>query len=107
MQSNNFNQQRVSTCDSADEQWQQILALKTAQDEIVILHEQISSLQQLLFEQLQQQQAIEQELQCANQELELINVENQQLFEEKRVVFCLLCISHIFLTKRKVARKIT
>lgn len=83
MQLINFDQQHILTSEPANEQWKQTLAFEAAQDEIVLLREQINSLQQYLFEQLEQQQAIEQELYKTNQELEQMNAENQLLVEEK------------------------
>lgn len=85
MQLINSGQQRILNNDSANERWKQTFALEKAQDEIALLREQISSLQQYLSEQLQQQQVIEQELHETNQELELMNVELQQLVEAKRL----------------------
>lgn len=58
-------------------------ALEKAQDEIELLREQVSSLQQYLSEQLWQQQAVEQELQETNQELRLMNAEIQHLVKAK------------------------
>lgn len=62
MQLIHLDQQRILTSKLTSEQCQQTLALEKAQDEIVLLREQINSLQQYLSEQLQQQQVIEQEL---------------------------------------------
>lgn len=83
MQLINFDQQQILTSEPANEQWKQTLDFEVAQDEIILLREQIDSLQQYLFEQLGQQQAIEQELYKTNQELERMNTENQLLVEEK------------------------
>jgi predicted membrane chloride channel (bestrophin family) len=85
MQLINSDQQYVSTSDSLNEQQKQTLALEKAQDEIELLREQVSFLQEYLSEQLRQQQAIEQELHHVNQELELMNAENQHLVEAKRL----------------------
>ena len=85
MQLINYNQQYVSTSDSVNEQQKQTLALEKAQDEIELLREQVSFLQEYLSEQLRQQQALEQELHRANQELKLINAKNQQLIEAERL----------------------
>lgn len=85
MQLINSDQQCISTSDPVNGQWKQTLALEKAQDEMELLREQINSLQEYLSEQLRQQQAVEQELHHVNQELELMNAENQQLIEAKRL----------------------
>lgn len=85
MQLINSDQQYASTSDLVNEQQKQTLALEKAQDEIELLREQVSFLQEYLSEQLRQQQAVEQELHHANQELELMNAENQHLVEAKRL----------------------
>lgn len=87
MQFNNFNQQHSLSSEPANEQWKQTLALEKAQDEIVVLREQINSLQCYLSEQLQQQHVIEQDLHYANQELELMNAEIQLMVEAKWLFF--------------------
>lgn len=76
MQLINSDQQCISTSDPVNKQWKQTLALEKAQDEIELLREQVSFLQEFLSEQLRQQQAVE-------QELELMNAENQHLVEAK------------------------
>lgn len=85
MQLINSDQQCISTSDPVNEQWKQTLALEKAQDEIELLREQVSFLQEYLSEQLRQQQAVEQKLHDTNQELELMNAENQHLVEAKRL----------------------
>lgn len=85
MQLISFDQERIPTSSPANEQWKQTLALEKAQDEIVLLREQIDSLQQYLSEQLRQQQEVEQELRETNQELELINAEILQLVKAKQL----------------------
>lgn len=85
MQLINSGQQCILNNDPANEQLKQTFALEKAQDEIALLREQISSLQQYLSEQLQRQQVVEQELRETNQELELMNTEIQQLVEAKRL----------------------
>ncbi|MBD2261225.1 hypothetical protein [Pseudanabaena sp. FACHB-2040] len=87
MQLIHSDQQCVLTSKSSSEQCQQTLALEKAQDETVLLREQINSLQQYLSEQLQQQQVIEQELDKTNQELELMNTEIQLMAEAKWLFF--------------------
>jgi type IV secretory pathway VirB4 component len=87
MQLINSDQQYVSTSNLVNEQWQQILALEKAQDEIELLREQVNFLQEYLSEQLQQQQAVEQKLHHVNQGLALMNAENQQLVEANRLFF--------------------
>lgn len=54
------------TSDSVNEHQKQTLALEKAQDEIELLREQVNFLQEYLSEQLQQQQAVEQELHHVN-----------------------------------------
>lgn len=83
MQLTHLDQQQTLTNEPANEQWQQTLAFEKAQDEIVLLREQISTLQQYLSEQLQQQQVIEQELDETKQELERMNTEIQLMVEAK------------------------
>lgn len=85
MQLINFDPQRTLTNEPANEQWQQ--TFEEAQDEIILLREQISSLQQYLSEQLQQQQVIEQELDEIKQDMELMNAEIQLMVEAKRLFF--------------------
>lgn len=85
MQLISFDQERIPTSSPANEQWKRTLALEKAQDEIVLLREQIDSLQQYLSEQLRQQQEVEQELRETNQELELINAEILQLVKAKQL----------------------
>lgn len=85
MQLINSDQHYASTSDLVNEQQKQTLALEKAQDEIELLREQVSFLQEYLSEQLRQQQTVEQELHRANQELELMNAENQHLVEAKRL----------------------
>lgn len=87
MQLTHLDQQQTLTNEPAYEQWQQTLAFEKAQDEIVLLREQISTLQQYLSEQLQQQQVIEQELDETKQELELMNTEIQLMVEAKWLFF--------------------
>ncbi|HEY9603036.1 MAG TPA: hypothetical protein V6C85_15585 [Allocoleopsis sp.] len=83
MQLINSDQQYAFTSDLVNEQQKQTLALEKAQDEIELLREQVSFLQEYLSEQLRQQQAIEQKLHDTNQELDLMNAENQYLVEAK------------------------
>lgn len=83
MQSINSNQQYISTSRTVSQQWNQSPALEEAQDKIELLCEQISSLQQYLSEQFQQQQMVEQELRRANEEIELMNKEIQRFFKAK------------------------
>lgn len=85
MQLTNSDQQYASTSNLINEQRNQTLDLEEAQNEIELLREQVSFFQEYLSEQLRQQQAIEQELHHANQELELMNAENQQLIEANRL----------------------
>lgn len=87
MQLINSDQECISTSNLINEQRKQTLALEKAQDEIELLREQVNFLQEYLSEQLRQQQAVEQELHHANQELELINAENQHLVLTKRLFF--------------------
>lgn len=83
MQFINSDQHYASTSDLVNEQQKQTLALEKAQDEIELLREQVSFLQEYLSEQLRQQQAVEQKLHDTNQELDLMNAENQYLVEAK------------------------
>ncbi|MBD2154509.1 hypothetical protein [Leptolyngbya sp. FACHB-16] len=87
MQLINFDQQHNPASELANEQRQPTLALEEAQDEIILLREQISSLQQYLSEQLQQQQVIEQELDETKQELKLMNAEIQLMVEAEWLFF--------------------
>ncbi|MBD1867226.1 hypothetical protein H6F95_07910 [Cyanobacteria bacterium FACHB-471] len=87
MQLINFDQQHSPASKPANKQWQPTLALEEAQDEIIFLREQISSLQQYLSEHLQQQQVIEQELDETKQDLELMNAEIQLMVEAKWLFF--------------------
>lgn len=87
MQLINSDQQCISTSNPVNEKRKQTLALEKAQDEIELLREQVSFLQDYLSEQLRQQQAVEQELHHANQVLKLMNAENQQLVEAKWLFF--------------------
>ena len=76
-----LNQTYISTYKRVDKQQNQ--TLEEAEDEIQLLREQIRSLLQQLFEQSLRQQEVETELKGAKQEVELMNAENQQLFEAK------------------------
>lgn len=83
MQLLNSDQSGTSTQNRFSEPWDQVLAFEMAQDEIELLREQIVSLQQYLYEQAWELQAVEKELHEANQELERMNAENHQLVEAK------------------------
>lgn len=82
---NQSEQPCIPVNSSVPEQWVRPLALEIAQDEIELLREQISSLQQELSEQLWHRQAAEQELHRANQELKLMETEIQQVAQVKRL----------------------
>lgn len=83
MQLFDFDPQSASASDRASEQWNQTRTIENAQAEIVLLCEQISSLQQDLCGQLWQQRSIEQELRETNPALARVSVDVQQLIEEK------------------------
>lgn len=83
MQLLNSDQSGTSTHNRFREPWDQALALEMAQDEIELLREQIASLQQYLYGQAWELQAVEQELHETNQEVQRMNAENHQLVEAK------------------------
>ncbi|MBD1834451.1 hypothetical protein H6F61_17550 [Cyanobacteria bacterium FACHB-472] len=85
MQLINSDQQCISTSDPVNEQWKQTLVLEKAQDEIELLREQVSFLQEYLSEQLRRQQAVEQELYDTNQELKLMNSDIQQFVKARQL----------------------
>ena len=79
MQLLNSDQSGTSTHNRSGELGDQALAFEMAQDEIELLREQIASLQQYLYEQAWELQAVEHELHETNHELERMNAENHQL----------------------------